>query len=228
MHDNTSDSVSSIDSDESRTVRTDGGEQTVVCYGCGAYVPRRQTEDIDVSPPDEYYPDMRALCPDCSGDGEDDAQLVTDGGEDVTRQTYSGYLVINWRDDDVRFRKTAPSNREVAPTEIAIPVSVGVTVPEVEVPEITAEVEVPAAKVEHAVADEQETDDVDRGDGIETDGGTAHEPITELQSAVVWYHEEGGRVKHEGHADLYPNWVRLGGGIPSWVPRDRVEVVMRA
>jgi hypothetical protein len=57
----------------------------------------------------------------------------------------------------------------------------------------------------------------------------SHEPLTELQSAVVWYHEEGGRVKHEGHADLYPNWVRLGGGLsPSWVPRDRVEVVMRA
>lgn len=61
---------------------TDGGEQTVVCYGCGAYVQRRQTEDIDVSPPDEYYPDMRALCPDCSGDSEDDAELVTDGGRE--------------------------------------------------------------------------------------------------------------------------------------------------
>jgi len=37
------------------------------CMGCGQDVPQEQMEPVDVSPDDEYYPDVRYLCPDCSG-----------------------------------------------------------------------------------------------------------------------------------------------------------------
>jgi hypothetical protein len=40
------------------------------CMGCGRDAPQEQMEAIDVSPPDEYYPDIQYLCGDCSGDGE--------------------------------------------------------------------------------------------------------------------------------------------------------------
>jgi len=43
------------------------------CMGCGRDAPQEQMEAIDVSPPDEYYPDMEYLCRDCSN---------RDGGED--------------------------------------------------------------------------------------------------------------------------------------------------
>jgi hypothetical protein len=51
--------------------------------------------------------------------------------------------------------------------------------------------------------------------------------LSTLSSAVVWYHEEGGRVKHEGGVDIYSNWVKLHGPMSQWVPRERVEGVIR-
>jgi len=43
------------------------------CMNCGQLAPQEQMEDIDVSPDDEYYPDMRYLCWDCAG-GNDDGE----------------------------------------------------------------------------------------------------------------------------------------------------------
>lgn len=55
------------------------------------------------------------------------------------------------------------------------------------------------------------------------------DPIKELQNATVWYYEaeqtEATKVRHEGKAEIYPNWVRLGGPTAAWIPRDRVEQV---
>lgn len=65
---------------------------------------------------------------------------------------YGGYLVINWRDDDVRYRKTPPENP--GPQELAIPLELTINVPEVQVPTIEAAIDVPAAKVEQSVIDE--------------------------------------------------------------------------
>lgn len=42
------------------------------CMGCGRDAPQEMMESVDVSPEDEYYPDIRYLCRDCSG-GEPDA-----------------------------------------------------------------------------------------------------------------------------------------------------------
>lgn len=37
------------------------------CMACGRDAPQEQMETIDVSPPDEYYPEIEYLCPSCSG-----------------------------------------------------------------------------------------------------------------------------------------------------------------
>ena len=74
--------------------------------------------------------------------------------DEVTARTYSGYLMVNWRSDSVRFRKTEPDS--IDPTEIAIPVSVDVAVPEIAVPSIDVDIDVPPANVEHAVAEAAE------------------------------------------------------------------------
>jgi hypothetical protein len=71
----------------------------------------------------------------------------SDGGE---TKTYEAYLLINWSKDDLRVRKTHPGGK-LGPQELAIPISVDVTVPEVQVPEIHADITVPPAKVEQAV-----------------------------------------------------------------------------
>lgn len=79
--------------------------------------------------------------------------MSEDSDKGVTTRSYSGYLIVDWRDakssNDVRFRKTEPT--DPAPHEVTIPVSVDVTVPEVDVPSIMAEVEIPAPEVEEVV-----------------------------------------------------------------------------
>lgn len=63
---------------------------------------------------------------------------------------YSGFLIVNWRNDKVRYRKTPPGDN-ANPQEFAIPGSVNVDVLEVTVPEIEADITVPLAQVEQAV-----------------------------------------------------------------------------
>lgn len=36
------------------------------CMGCGRDFPEEEMKQVDVSPPDEYYPTFRHLCRDCS------------------------------------------------------------------------------------------------------------------------------------------------------------------
>jgi hypothetical protein len=50
-------------------------------------------------------------------------------------------------------------------------------------------------------------------------------PLREISDGVVWYSEGDDRTKHEGQVELFPDWVRLGGSIPTWVPREKIEEV---
>jgi hypothetical protein len=56
---------------------------------------------------------------------------------------------------------------------------------------------------------------------------TDQEPLREISNGTVYYFEGGVEdpVKHEGPAEIYPNWVRLITPITTWVPRDRVEQI---
>lgn len=67
---------------------------------------------------------------------------------------YSGFLVVDWRDDDLRFRKTRPGAGDRGPTEYPIEVSVEVEVPEFDIPELAADMKVPEPQVREAVAAE--------------------------------------------------------------------------
>lgn len=39
------------------------------CMHCGRDAPQEQMKTIDISPEDDYYPDIRYFCRDCSGGG---------------------------------------------------------------------------------------------------------------------------------------------------------------
>ena len=73
---------------------------------------------------------------------------------ETTTTTYSGYLIVDWRDDDLRFRKTKPSKSDRGPTEYPVEVEVAVEVPEYDIPTLAAELEVPEAQVRQAAASE--------------------------------------------------------------------------
>jgi hypothetical protein len=64
------------------------------------------------------------------------------------------------------------------------------------------------------------------------------EPIAEFEHATVWYHERAAvapiddpdrpdesrpsPTRHEGPVQIYDSWIRLGGPMPHWVPRESV------
>ena len=50
-------------------------------------------------------------------------------------------------------------------------------------------------------------------------------PITVMQSAVVYYVEDGERVRSEGTVEIYDHWVRLPDVIPTWIAREEVEQI---
>lgn len=65
-------------------------------------------------------------------------------------KTFGGYLLVDYRDDNMRFRKTKPSRSERAPTVYPVRVDVELNVPKIDVPTLSASLDVPEAEVSHA------------------------------------------------------------------------------
>ena len=74
---------------------------------------------------------------------------------DTQRKVLKRYLTVNWKNESVGARKTKPDPANQSPHEFAIPVTVEIIVPEVELPELNATVEVPRPNVESDMRQEQ-------------------------------------------------------------------------
>jgi transposase-like protein len=89
---------------------------------------------------------------------------------------------------------------------------------------------------------EWEGDEPVEREALTDGGGPAHgEPIAQFDDAVCFYYEAAAAnpvrppehpddsipspTRHEGPVAIYGGWVRLGGPIPTWVPREAVEAV---
>lgn len=84
----------------------------------------------------------------------DSMHMGDDTEPEETVKNLSAYLIVNWKDETIKSRKTEPSQSKLSPYEIAIPASVEVVVPDVEVPELTARIEVPRANVESGLIED--------------------------------------------------------------------------
>ena len=71
------------------------------------------------------------------------------------------WLVIDWRNDSTRTRKSEPDPSQLGTHEIATEVHLDVVIPEVEIDELTARVEVPQPRVEATELEDLDEDDVD-------------------------------------------------------------------
>lgn len=71
-------------------------------------------------------------------------------------KTISGYLVFNWKDGSHRTRKSKPDS--LGTYEIATPLEIQVEIPDVDVPEIAAKVQVPQPRVQTAVLESLDDD----------------------------------------------------------------------
>ncbi len=87
---------------------------------------------------------------------------MTDGSRDARTKTYRGWVLVDWRDDDLRFRKTKPDKSDRKPTEYPVKVELEVEVPELETPTLAAEICVPETQVKRVVYEDlQGASDVD-------------------------------------------------------------------
>lgn len=74
---------------------------------------------------------------------------------------FTYWLLYDWREDDIRGRKTKPSKGERRPTEQPLKVSASIEVPEMEIPELTASINVPRAQVKQSAYADLLGDDED-------------------------------------------------------------------
>ena len=66
--------------------------------------------------------------------------------EDYKEATYQAYLILNWRDGQIRLRMSTPN---LMPYEVAIKIKVNVRVPRLAIPVIdVGTIEIPETKVE--------------------------------------------------------------------------------
>ncbi|GAA0648918.1 hypothetical protein [Salarchaeum japonicum] len=78
---------------------------------------------------------------------------------DAETKTIEGFLTVNWQDETLRVRKTKPEAGERGRTELVLPISLDVHVPEIDTPVIEGDITVPAADVEASLLAERAQED---------------------------------------------------------------------
>lgn len=78
----------------------------------------------------------------------------------MTTKEIKGYLIVNWKDESHRSRKSRPNASELGANEVVVELDLSVDVPEVETETLAAEIEVPPAKIHTATLDALGSDDL--------------------------------------------------------------------
>lgn len=99
----------------------------------------------------------------------------------MNTKTIENWLIIDWKNSKTRTRSTEPTATDLGTNEVVAPISIDVVIPEVEVDELTARVEVPKPRVE-----ETELADID-ADGVTDWQDIADEILeTEFGDSFHW------------------------------------------
>jgi len=80
--------------------------------------------------------------------------------KDAREETIENWLILNWKEGTTRTRKSEPDQRKLGTHEIATRLRIDVHIPEVDIPELAARVEVPGPQVATAVLDDVDEDDL--------------------------------------------------------------------
>jgi len=112
---------------------------------------------------------------------------------DNREETIQNWLVINWREGTTRTRKSKPDPSSLSTHELTTSLTLNVKIPEVNVPELVADVEVPQPRVEASELSDLEAEDspdwMDVADEIVDDHPEA-DPFDEVDRLVVAVLEE--------------------------------------
>lgn len=72
----------------------------------------------------------------------------------------TGYAVIDWRKESIKARKTEPSHSELGSNELKAELKFNVNIPEIDVPTLAADIEVPEPMVHSATLEALEDEDM--------------------------------------------------------------------
>jgi len=78
----------------------------------------------------------------------------------MTDKTITAWLIIDWRDGSHRTRQSKPKTSELATNELMTKVEIDVSVPDVDVPTLSAKIDVPEPRVYAATMDALDDDDL--------------------------------------------------------------------
>lgn len=73
--------------------------------------------------------------------------------------TIENWLILNWQDGTTRTRKSEPNASKLGVHEIATKLTLNVHKPEVEMPDLEADIEIPQTRVESSRLDDLDEDD---------------------------------------------------------------------
>jgi len=78
----------------------------------------------------------------------------------MTEKTISAWLVVDWRDGGTRTRKSKPKASNLGANELLAELNIEVNVPEIDVPTLSAKIDVPEPRVHAATLDALDEDDL--------------------------------------------------------------------
>lgn len=78
----------------------------------------------------------------------------------MSEKTITGWLVVDWKDGSHRTRQSKPKATELATNELLAELQIDVTVPEVEVPTLAVEIDVPEPQVYAATLEALDDEDL--------------------------------------------------------------------
>lgn len=78
----------------------------------------------------------------------------------MTDKTITAWLIVDWRTGDVKARKTKPGASELKTNELRSKVEVDVSVPDVDIPTLSLEIDVPEPRIYAATIDALSDDEL--------------------------------------------------------------------
>lgn len=128
----------------------------------------------------------------------------------MTDKDITGYLIVDWRDETHRTRKSKPAASELGANELLAELDISVSVPEVDVPTLAAQIEVPEPRVHAATL--EALDDEDLPDWTDVADEVIHNAadrgrIDSADSMVGLSYELVGRVLSDASGRPDPDLV---------------------
>lgn len=100
----------------------------------------------------------------------------------VPERTITYWLVVDWKREKIKARKTEPSQSELGTNELKVEGEITIQKPEIEVPKLAAELKIPEPRIRRVLAEGMNVDHPDWWESVE-EVFEEHPDLVEEQAA---------------------------------------------